>query len=164
MVTRRRTRVFRGNQRPRRERVWTAGDISNITLADDTAQAFDLYGAPGDLLVDCTVVRVRGEILWNSASSGPFLLGVGLIVVTAQAMAAGVTALPSPLDDDEADWFVYERVHVKDENYHIRVDSKAMRRCEGSNYRIALIAHQRDTAGVNSGEFSMATRALFLLH
>ncbi len=110
--------------------VFTQIDAGNkILLA-----SFALSGA-----FDETVTRVRGLIQFQSDQgiAAEFQLGaVGMIVVSSDALAVGITALPSPGNDITNDgWFVWvpllNTVGAADASanpgYRIVVDSKAQR-------------------------------------
>ena len=90
-----------------------------------------------------TIVRTRGEMLFSlrstSAVGEGFLVGAALGIVTNDAFAVGVTAVPSPIDDIDWDgWYWHQLVHlfeavgVSDDgittNARIQIDSKAMRK------------------------------------
>ena len=59
-----------------------------------------------------TLVRTRGRIMVRVEASGTvnnqFTGAVGMLVVSAEAFAAGLAAISTPLDDIERAWYVYE--------------------------------------------------------
>ena len=103
----------------------------------------------------------------DQAVASEFQLGaVGMIVVSADALAVGITAIPSPGDDIDSDgWFVWVPLlstikagtSETDLGYHTIIDSKAQRVIhEGSV--IAVVAENFSaTAGM---QLSMNFRLL----
>jgi len=98
--------------------------------------------------------------------------GIGQVVVTDQAQAIGVTAVPDPVTEPDADWFVYQPWMV---DFHFAtasgfnssagsqytVDSKAMRKV-GNNQTFITVG-----ANSNTGDGAIVTgfgRQLIKLH
>jgi len=104
--------VLRGG-RQRRETLWFHMADTATTLVGGEAAAL-FTGLPAALLAlrPFTIVRVRGHLAAGSdqsANTEPWLVSLGLCVVSDQAMAIGVTAVPTPQLDAGSDlWFVYE--------------------------------------------------------
>ena len=106
--------ILRGGVR-RRETEWFSDVVSENTLAAiNTSVLLSVLDAGALALRPFTIVRTRGMVLARSdqtAASETGDLGFGLAVVSDQASAIGVTAVPTPTTDDGSDlWFVYERL------------------------------------------------------
>ncbi len=152
-TVRRSGRVFRGGK-SRRESVWISGPvvITTITTAS-TAVLTAVLGAGPSTLRPFTVVRTRGYLhVSGDQLTGTENWGVsmGFAVVSDQASAIGVTAIPTPETDRESDlWFVYESIWGRfglssaigllELGAHKDFDSRAMRKVEdGEDVIVAL--------------------------
>jgi len=122
-----------------------------------------------------TLLRSRGEILVQAtpnAAADVGVIGLGLIVVHANAATAGGVSLPGPLTDVDADWLWHQFVPVDaivlttaDANARsivsrIEIDAKAMRRVAGDNV-VVLIA--QISAGTGMASSSCLAGVRFLL-
>ena len=128
----------------RRQSLWLAIAAVDTTLgAAATAVITNLSPATILALRPFTIVRTRGELFVRSdqsAATEDFVVSMGYSVVTDQAIAIGVTAVPTPRTDQSSDqYFVYETVCGQFslvgtsvvENFTSRTfDSKAMRKVE----------------------------------
>ena len=107
-----------------------------------------------------TLVRTRGQFSVNisvAAAARANIQGAfGMYVVTADAFAIGVTALPGPLTDSRNDWFVWMpfTLHVLaalDEaalGQHVRVDfdSRGMRKLKDGDVLAVMVEAITDVA------------------
>ena len=109
------TSTRRGFQAPKRQiandGLDSEGSVVLTFLATDSARAI------GSLALVVTVpaatlVRTRGALAITTRASGtlnnPIAGAVGMMVVSQEAAVVGITAVPTPMDDIENDWFVYE--------------------------------------------------------
>ena len=110
-----------------------------------------------------TIVRVRGSIFVVSdqeiAGEQPFG-AVGFAVVTDQAVAIGITAVPTPMADRDSDsWFVYRdwATNVFDTGgaaitattgFEFQFDSKAMRKIPVESTIIAVVENADPAPGL----------------
>ena len=104
--------VTRGGVR-RRETLWIDDPVVESTLAGAPTATLISSGSAALLaLRPFTVVRVRGILHCGSdsvANSERWGVAMGMCVVSDQAVAIGVTAVPTPITDQSSDlWFVYE--------------------------------------------------------
>ncbi len=144
--------VLRGG-RNRRETAWLDTVFTNTTLGvSGTAVLINSLNAAALALRPFTVVRVRGQMLVvtdQAAASENFVGNLGKAVVSDQAVAIGVTALPTPGTDRSSDlWFVYESIIGEfrfDSNVGTReefsrpYDSKAMRKVEDGQDLVTVV-------------------------
>ena len=135
--------------RSRRATVWSIGpeDIDGGA----SVSADDLWSGGVSLNIpEATIVRIRGlfRIYLNSATAAAdgFEFGIGIGLVTAEAFAAGTTAVPSPLGDEDWDGWMFHHygdirslsgTHSDGVNavggvFSIDIDSKAMRKWNDS--------------------------------
>ncbi len=128
----------------RRQTLWFAGPhTSNALGAAATAVLTSTLNAAALALRPFTVVRTRGQWLCTSDQSAAtefFSGSLGFSVVSDQATAIGVTALPTPATDQGSDlFFVYESwtglfqlvgTDVQSEVTSKQYDSKAMRKVD----------------------------------
>ena len=154
--------ILRGG-RMRRETLWgqTASVLQTLAVAQ-TAILTNSLNAAGLALRPFTVIRVRGRVIVRSdqtAGSEDQSVAVGFAVVSDQASAIGVTAVPTPITDGGSDlWLMYQMVksslivgsdsaiaQVSD----VDVDSRAMRKVEEGQDLIAVV--ESDTSGVTAG-------------
>ncbi len=113
-TVRRSGRVFRGGK-SRRETMWIGVATTENTLGGaPTAVLANSLNAAALALRPFTIVRVRGMIYVRSdqtAANQTYGVSLGYAVVSAQAEAIGITALPTPLTDHGSDlFFVYEQL------------------------------------------------------
>ena len=166
----------RGRFSNRRRTGWEEGP------GDFTVQAFTGSGAAffltgrealGDGL---TIVRIRGLyelIVTSGAALSGFHGALGIGIVTADAFAVGITAMPSPVDDiDWEGWMYYSLFSMinplaatanSQDNLVIRkeIDSKAMRKI-GVN-EIIFAGIEVTEVGASGLEARLATRMLVKL-
>ena len=102
-----------------------------------------------------TILRTRGLLhafLISATAAGDGFTGAaGIIVVTDQAFAAGVAAMPSPVNEMESDgwlWHQWISVHAGEAGglsggpegaQREQVDSKAMRKVNGEQTVVAIL-------------------------
>ena len=110
-----------------------------------------------------TVVRTRGmiSIIPGAFSASVSIVGaVGCCIVSSDALAVGITAIPGPFSDSEwGGWFVWhsfayrfefdDATGVQFPNWNWQVDSKAMRKV-GPNEALVQVAESQ------SGAFDIA--------
>ncbi len=135
-----------GRTAPRRETLWAGGpDETSVTAV--AASGTDLQSLSNAALLALrpfTLVRVRGILYIRSDQTAntetPFG-AFGICIVTDQAAAIGITAIPTPITDQSSDiWHTYQfgvaglqvssAVGLIAEGRHFEFDSKAMRKVE----------------------------------
>ncbi len=168
--------VLRGNRNVR-ETLWASGVAvtSNLTAAGQ-ASNLTLLSSVGLALRPFTVVRSRGIIQISSDQliATEFVdAGYGHAVVSEQASAIGVTAMPTPTTDSGSDlWLVYERMFLEFAfitaagfdargGRILRFDSKAMRKVQDGEQLVTVVE-----AGSLSNGFNVTVhfRMLLKLH
>ena len=120
---------------------------------------------------DETITRTRGLLHMQSdqAVASEFQLGaVGMLIVSADALAVGITAIPSPGNDIANDsWFVWVPMlstikaadDTTDVGYHTIIDSKAQRVLTEGNVVVVVAENFHATAGLQVAvNFRMLTR------
>jgi len=161
----------------RRETQWFFGtDFSQNLASVSTAAVVTVLNAAALALRPFTVIRTRGRILVRSnqdAASENYGGAMGHCVVSDQASAIGITAVPTPVTDSGSDlWFQYDwafgflefnsAVGSQDQGHLIEIDSKAMRKVEdGQTVNQVVESAANQTDGVNISGFS---RLLIKLH
>ena len=142
-----RGRVVRG---VRRLTDWFFLDFSETTIAGATAVLVGSLNAVALAARPFTVVRTHIHLKIQSdqaAASESQFAAFGMAVVSDQAVAVGVTAVPTPATDQTSDWFAHRwlsgnAVNLTDQTVGSRsydLDSKAMRKVEqGSDIIIVL--------------------------
>jgi len=135
--------VLRGG-RNRRETSWIDMATTFTTLASGTPVLFSGFSASVLALRPFTIVRVRG---WLSLSSDQatalenYAASFGLAIVSDQALAIGITAVPTPQAEKDSDlWFLYEELAgriqavtstgISDAAPQKSIDTRAMRKVE----------------------------------
>ena len=126
-----------------------------------------------------TLIRTRGIFSVTQATAGVALDGffgaIGIQMITAEAAAIGITAIPTPLDDENWDgWLFHQYFDVRSATAtfadgvnsggvfaRIEIDSKAMRKFPGGSVLVGV------TEVVESGTATIethgSTRMLFKL-
>ncbi len=163
----------------RRETLWfTAAGFQQTLTAASTAALLGSLNAAALALRPFTVVRARGELLLRSdqnAATEQQSCGYGFAVVSDQASAIGVTAIPTPETDSGSDlWFVYQRClssvmfgdgtgFISPGGTPYTVDSKGMRKVEDGQDIVEVM--ETGVAGTTSGLIlSGHVRLLIKLH
>ena len=123
-----------------------------------------------EFLIGGTVIRIRGEFGARvDASSGltnGAVVTAGIMIITADAAAAGGAAVPSPFDDADAPWMWHTDMLLQgdsstsyDQLATRQIDNKAMRKLASNQTLVAVIANE---ANVNVS-MGLALRVLFKL-
>jgi len=163
----------------RRETVW----ISIVSAADTlaTPQTGSLLGslnAAALALRPFTIVRTRGVFYLGSdqaAATEDQAAALGGAVVSDQAVAVGITALPTPITDKSSDlWFMFQSLmsniafltaagFQQPAGQQLIYDSRAMRKVEDG--QDIVIMAESDVAAVTAGvEIRHGGRMLLKLH
>ena len=164
--------VLRGGKN-RRESLWLAITPTLTTMSSSGGIITGLLNAAGLALLPFTVVRTRGYLFITSdqAAAAEVQIGAyGGAVVTDQAIAIGVSAVPTPITDLGSDEFFLHQMIMADESaltdvakpgVGVQFDSRAMRKCSESEqpYFVAELS----TVGSGFSLFS-AGRMLVKLH
>ncbi len=159
---------------PGRKTIW-----ANLTTTDTTMTAtggtiiFNL-SAGGLLLRPFTIVRtyLQGSLFSDQAAAiETQACALGVAVVSEQASAIGVTAVPTPETDAESDlWLLHQRIFADESNLTDRIrpstkfsfDSKAMRKVQDGEQMIVVA---ENIAAVSFGLIlRLAGRMLLKLH
>ncbi len=159
----------------RRQMLWLQGLEQRVTLAAiNTGNLVATLNAAAQALLPFTVVRTRG--FWSVesdqiAATEVFGAALGHIVVTQQATAIGVSAVPTPSSDDGADWFMLDRLWQSFRRadgtgemlFQVQkdVDSKAMRKLDQGDDLAVVI----ESGPVDAGQIvQLYARHLIKLH
>ncbi len=161
-----------------RESLWFSWQESANNLPSaNSAVLTNLLNAAALALTPFTVIRFRGNLHVasdQSAALETYSMALGMAVVSVQASAIGVTAIPTPAIDVGSDlWFVYERVTSKFDfvsgvGFHPaagvikEIDSRAMRKVQEGEDIVSVIENGALTAAGCDVRFS--GRILIKLH
>ena len=159
---------------PPRSSVWIGINIENIAVGPGATVLVGVLNAAALALRPFTVTRTRGIIQWQSdqAAASEYSFGaLGCIVVSDQAVAAGVASIPEPLLNTDAPFFVWEPFGDSflfgdgtgfqgNALYTQPVDSKAMRKVQ-NNEDVAFTVENGSGFGAI---FTMTARMLVKLH
>ena len=169
MVQRRRS--FQG---PRRPTQWVGACAGLQVTAALPAVATIITEASFSLWPHPTLVRQRGQIQVyeqvGAAGTIDSCVALGLILVTAQALAAGVASLPKPSTEIDADWLWYSQSMIAENiaspgvnsgilNDRKEVDGKAMRKCD-NNMVLVLVADVVDSGTASNIRVNAGFRLL----
>jgi len=130
--------------RMRRESFWIAIAETSTTLASGTPVLFTGLTTAQLALRPFTVVRTRGLLQLSSdqlTTTESYFGAYGMAVVSDQAFAIGITAVPTPITDKDSDlWFVFEEltgrfavssaIGILEVGNRREFDSRAMRKVE----------------------------------
>ncbi len=159
----------------RRQTLWFTQAIVRTTLAAaSTSVIITSLNAAALALRPFTIVRSRGFLLLRSdqeASSESYEAAYGVTVVTDEAVAIGVTAVPTPVAQSASDWHVFETMFGRfslgsgvafTELGHERViDSKGARKVDLGEDMIEVVETGADSSGA---VIASAVRTLIKLH
>ncbi len=167
-------RVFRGG-RSVRESLWLfVTETSTALAAANTAVLINSLNAAALALTPFTVVRTRG--IWSvrsdqTAATEQQMVGLGSAVVSSQASAIGVTAVPTPMTDLGSDlWYMIElwastfvvNSAIGTEVYQSKAyDSRAMRKVEEGQDLVFVLENSSVTLGTT---VLHVARSLIKLH
>ena len=159
-----------------RKTFWFTGLHSSVALAGaSTAVIVSSLNAAALALRPFTIVRTRGfvglasdQVIATENQGATY----GEIIVSDQALAIGVTAVPTPVTDSQSGWHVFEAladqfdfvsgVGARQVAMNLReIDSKAMRKVEEGQDLVTVL----ETAGYSSGIVAkIFSRVLIKLH
>ena len=142
-----------------RGNVWLGLDLGPTTIAPNTLVLTLSLTAAEMLLRPFTVIRTHLEVSWQSDQGGATENphgALGIIVVNDQALGIGASAIPDPLNQPDAPFFVWQGLQTQftfgsgvgfdaDAGSRYAVDSKAMRKV-GNNEDIAVMVANANTA------------------
>ncbi len=157
-----------------RTKMWIGAGVTTGTIVGTTPLHFAVYSADVLALRPFTILRTRVLLTMSSDQAAVSEIaagGYGEIVVTEQASTIGITALPDPVTEPEADWYVYQPWNVRFEflssvGFHpaggrqYTIDSKAMRKVDINQTFAAVVANDVATGALISTE----GRQLIQLH
>ncbi len=165
------------NLKSRRETEWLAINPVTSALAAGGEALTHSLDAVALAMRPFTIVRTRGILLLESdqlVATEVQVVAMAMAVVSEQAAAIGITAVPSPQVDRDSDlFFVYEDfvnnfifasgVGFIGNNLGVKYDSKAMRKVNGDQDLVVVLASAG--AGVSDGATVInAGRLLVKLH
>jgi len=169
--------VLRGGAN-RRATVWLGAPMVSTTLAaNNTVVLLLSLNAAALALRPFTIVRTRGNWLLNSdqeVASERFGAALGIAVVSDQATAIGISALPTPITDASSDMFLLYEAWVGHATFDVTavvsmstneqprsIDSKAMRKVNDGQDIVTVI----ESSSINEGSVSWyQQRMLIKLH
>ncbi len=159
----------------RRQTLWLFGATVDTTLSGSPSAVITTsLNAAALALRPFTIVRTRGIMHVMSdqnAADESYIGDMALAVVSDQAVAVGVTAVPTPLTDKGSDlFFVYEQIPGRIEVFDttgvleprgqfIQWDSKAMRKVNDDQDVVSVV--ENEIAGVR---MITSCRMLIKLH
>ena len=163
-------------QGQRRQTLWIAGVLTNNTLATNSVTRLGTLNAAALALRPFTIVRTRGVLFMSSdqvAVSEQQGIGYGHVVISDEAVAAGVGSQPTPESESGSDFHVYEWMFGSflfgdgtgfgNEGMFKEFDSKAMRIVPpGSNLTLS-IQHGTVVSGTPDIHAVLTCRMLFAL-
>ncbi len=154
-------------------KIWITAGVAEQALASGAVTLLTSLNAAALALRPFTVLRTRLEIMWRSdqsAASETPTGAIGFIIVKESASTIGVTAVPTPLTEGDADFFVYQGVTtsilslssigVLERGNRYVIDSKAMRKV-GVQDDIISVGETRSTGGA---QYNVEGRMLIQLH
>ena len=168
---------FRGGRQvsQRRQTAWAFGPEGTLAHTASAAQLYPTTISP--TVEGLTVVRLRGEFLIFLTSVGSNVDGlsgaVGIGIVTAEAIAAGVAAVPTPFsDDDDELWMWHSYFNCVGAStsspsqqpaatVRLQIDSKAMRKFPAG--MVMFAACEVVETGVIAANSFILTRSLVKL-
>jgi len=176
-VARRSGRVLRGGSL-RRDTRWLQLAETTTTLAAGTPVVFTGFDADVLAMRPFTIVRSRGvlHLATDQLSASEVAVAVmGWAVVSDQALAVGVTAVPTPITEGDSDlWFLYESLITRvdfgsaigfdSSSGNLKeFDSRAMRKVEDGQ-DIAVVMEASAASGFSGCRMSKQGRMLIKLH
>ena len=159
----------------RRNTSWGFGPDSTEQTMSSSAK---ILGSTGiTTTVPSTIIRIRGyqslTVLSTSAGGDGMLGASGIGLVTADAFAIGITAIPGPQTDSQWEGWMWHRfwdvrtntatladgVNSVGANKSFEIDSKAMRKWDSAS-QVLVMVHEGTESGAMSVEVNADTRIL----
>ena len=152
------TRIVRGRSQ-KRLNAWVTINLQQVVIAASGNVLLAIGNAALLAARPFTIVRTRFQVMYGSdqLAAAEIPIGVlGMVIVQEKAATLGISAVPTPVTEADADWFVYQPVMstfdfisgtgVSNTFVQYDVDSKAMRKVdEGQD--IALVFEQESAFG-----------------
>jgi len=172
-MARRITRIIGGQRSQVRESLWLfiAGAATTVT----GATLLSTLNAAAAALLPFTIVRTRIEAMIRSdqtAASEDQVLNFGMAVVSGEAAAVGITAIPTPVAEQGSDLFFVHQIMMNTvqigaagiQPYNTyTIDSKAMRKVSTSE-DVVVVAEIDATANSSGTVLFHSGRMLVKLH
>ena len=170
-MARRRSRFIRP---PVKTKIWIGAGVGPLTVIASTARTLSNLNANALLLRPFTILRTRlvlGIQTDQESAAEDWSGDFGLIVVSEPASSIGVTAIPTPLSETNADWFVHQPLMFSfafitgagfdgQKMTQYIVDSKAMRKVGPNDQVVGLVEPRSATGAI----ITMEGRMLVQLH
>ena len=157
----------------KKTKIWIGTNVGETVITASTKHLVSVLGAGALLLRPFTILRTHMEILYvtDTTTATETLFGqYGRMVVTDTASGIGVTAVPSPSDEPEADWFVHQLMSGRQQfadasgfgmaGHHYFIDSKAMRKVGPDDDVVGVF----DQVSATGALLIIQGRALIQLH
>ncbi len=152
-ITTRKSGFIQRDGRTVRKTTWFANNFFDVTVAAGTPQILSSLNAAALALAPFTIVRTRGVLLISSdqeAIDEDQKLIYAMAVVSTEAVATGVAAVPTPITESGSNLFFVFQPMVSDfrfgsatswtqTNQQQEIDSKAMRKVEQGQDVIEVI-------------------------
>ena len=161
---------------PAKTRLWIGAGVVEKTLVSGASQLLTTLNAAALLLLPFTILRTRLVIsyLSDQITQSEFTQGAyGEIVVSESASTVGITAVPTPIEEPEADFYVFQGMmqsfllssavgisEIGGAGSITVVDSKAMRKV-GLDDDVVAVFSQRAAFGAT---IAIEGRQLLQLH
>ena len=165
-------RARRGGQKKIDFVEWSGTSGATLTLASSGANFAEVVSST----TAATLLRTRGEVI--ASIDGPVdndqaAVSCGITVITEEQLAAGITSIPNPSSDLDADWLwhgflllmaqagtgVGASLNVNNVTQRLTIDSKAMRRIRPT-MSLAFVAHNVALGGTPAVDLLFAVRCL----
>ena len=167
----RRGRSFRAAG-PRRLTSWSASTPASV---------YTVFAASSSILLDVftptverqTVVRIRGIFCYRSdqiSATETVLLSLGIGIVEEPAAAIGITAIPTPGAEADSELWMYHQYmssrfvfitgvgYIHNDVTTVQVDSKAMRKMDGTQRLVVVVQNQGTSGASVLGQFRILTK------
>ena len=160
--------MARGASGRRTDYIWNGTGVG-LSISSGGSQLSDItgqFGAAG------TIFRVRGELLASIDSptdGAKVLITAGIIRITEEQLAVGITAVPNPLADLDADWlwhgfvplmFVTPDAASGEAAGRLVIDSKAMRKMRQGEL-LGMVVDSNALTGTDAVDIVFGVRILF---
>ncbi len=161
----------------RRLTQWFFISVPQVNIAANALSIVASLNAAALATTPFTIVRTRGLLtMWSdqvSAAEAPAGI-LGMIVVQNTAVLIGASAVPDPLNEAVADWYVYQPMQqptsrqpqgsgpfIETGITQYVIDSKAMRKVDVEEDSVVMV---RNTSGTEGLTVTFRGRALIKLH
>ena len=136
-----------------------------LSVASDGAAILSSLDITSSPVGKSTIVRIRGCWGFDPGAATSLLIGLGIAVVSDQAVAAGIASIPKPITDEGWDGWMWRMCRYAGTRYSNEqswgdIDSKAMRKWDDGDSLVCIAENININVGGAAAITSINARVL----